>query len=199
MTRKSALLILDVQNDFCPGGALPAQQGNLVGERIAELVLSEHEYDFVLATRDWHIDPGTHFSRKPDYLDTWPKHCVANSIGAEFHPALDLAFKQRPLDAEFPKGQYTPVYSGFEGAHHGVLLEDYLRSNNITGLDICGIATDFVVRETTLDALRKGFRVRVLTDHIAAITEEYAELALIEVHDAGATLLGSAIPAFLSQ
>lgn len=92
MCSNSALLIVDVQNDFCPGGALPAANGNLVGEKIAELVLSNHDYDFVLATRDWHIDPGFHFSKKPDYLDTWPVHCKANTIGAEFHPALDIAF-----------------------------------------------------------------------------------------------------------
>ncbi|QMV84724.1 isochorismatase family protein [Corynebacterium hindlerae] len=185
----SALLIVDVQNDFCPGGAIPAANGNIVGEKIAELVRSEHHYDYVLATRDWHIKPGTHFSKNPDYLDTWPVHCVADSLGAEFHPALDLAFAEFPPTALFPKGQYTPVYSGFEGACQGVLLEDYLKEHGITHLDIAGIATDFVVRETVLDAVRKGFKVRVLTDLVAPMNKEYAELALQEMEDAGATLV----------
>lgn len=195
MPPKTALLIVDVQNDFCPGGALPAKDGNLVGERIAQLVLSEHNYDLVLTTRDWHIDPGTHFSTKPDFLDTWPKHCRANTIGAEFHPALELAFDRRPADDIFPKGQYTPVYSGFEGACRGELLGDYLARQEVNDIDLCGIATDFVVRETAMDALKQGFRVRVLTDLIAAITEEYGDLALIEMEEAGATLVGSGEPA----
>ncbi|MEJ5928650.1 isochorismatase family protein [Corynebacterium sp. H128] len=189
MENKHALLIVDTQNDFCPGGALPAEGGNLVGEKIADLVMSDHGYDYVLATRDWHIDPGPHFSKKPDFVDTWPVHCKAGTLGAEFHPALELAFQELPPDAEFLKGQYTPVYSGFEGSCNGVLLEDYLREKGISHLDIAGIATDFVVRETAMDAIRRKFRVRILTDLVAQINADYGQLALDELSEAGAELV----------
>lgn len=189
MADRTALLIVDVQNDFCPGGALPAANGNIVGQKIAELVRSDHGYDMVLATRDWHIDPGPHYSSAPDYLDSWPVHCKADTLGAEFHPALELAFQECPPDAEFRKGQYTPVYSGFEGSCDGVLLEEFLHAHEVTHLDVAGIATDFVVRETVLDALRRDFKVRVLTDLIAPITVDYSGLALVEMQEAGATLV----------
>lgn len=189
MSEKRALLVLDVQNDFCPGGALPTRTGNIVGERIGDLILSDHSYDQVLATQDWHIKPGRHFSTTPDYVDSWPPHCVAETFGAELHPAVELAFKQRPADAIFRKGQYTAVYSGFEGTSDGVLLADYLHEHQIENLDMVGIATDFVVRETALEGRRRGFNVRVITNLISPITEKYDSLALTEMRDAGIELI----------
>lgn len=185
MNEKRVLIVLDVQNDFCPGGALPARNGHLVAKAIADLVASDHGYFQVLATQDWHISPGNHFSEHPDFADTWPPHCLADSFGAEFAPELKKAFEKFPPNAVFKKGEYRAVYSGFEGEFNGSRLGDYLVEREIHDLDIVGIATDFVVRETALEARRRGFNVRVFTNMIAPITEEYADLALLEMMDCG--------------
>ncbi|MDU0479782.1 isochorismatase family protein [Staphylococcus chromogenes] len=189
MSEKCALVIVDTQNDFCPGGALPAPNANEAAMKIANLVRSNHSYDYVVATKDWHIDPGKHFSETPDFEKSWPVHCKAFTLGAEFHPVLELALFDHPLDAEFPKGQYTPVYSGFEGAYQGELLESWLKSRGVGTIDVVGIATDYVVRETVLDGLKLGFKVNVLTEMIAAIHADRGERALAEMAAAGATLV----------
>ena len=130
---KPALIIVDVQYDFCPGGALGTERGNEVAAKIATL---QQDYDTVVATQDWHIDPGSHFSQSPDFVDSWPVHCVAESHGAAMHEAIG------PAQAYFRKGEYTAAYSGFEGAANGTLLADWLREHHIDAVDIVGIATD---------------------------------------------------------
>jgi nicotinamidase/pyrazinamidase len=107
-----ALIIVDVQNDFCEGGSLPVDGGAELAGAISEYVDAHHgQFDHVVATQDWHIDPGAHFSEEPDFIDSWPKHCVAGTRGAELHPDLDTEY----IQAYFRKGQFTAAYSGFEG------------------------------------------------------------------------------------
>jgi len=107
-----ALIIVDVQNDFCEGGSLPVEGGADLAGAISEYVEAHHgQFDHVVATQDWHVDPGAHFSDDPDFIDSWPKHCVAGTRGAELHPDLDTEY----IQAYFRKGQVTAAYSGFEG------------------------------------------------------------------------------------
>ena len=181
---KRALVIVDVQNDFCPGGALGVAGGTAVAEGIAEWVKAK-DYPVVVTTQDWHIDPGAHFNAEPDFRDSWPVHCVAGSAGAELHSAL----ADVPVTAAFFKGQHSAAYSGFEGAtNDGVGLADWLRAHDVDIIDVVGIATDYCVRATVLDALREGFEVRVLTDLVAAVADETGEAALQEMVGAGAQL-----------
>lgn len=177
---KPALIIVDVQHDFCPGGALATEKGNEVADRIGAL---QPSYDTVVATQDWHIDPGSHFSESPDFVDSWPVHCVADSFGAAMHESIGAA------QAYFHKGEYTAAYSGFEGAADGVSLADWLREHNITAVDIVGIATDHCVRATALDAVKEGFAVRVLARYCAPVDESRGAAALAELADAGATIV----------
>lgn len=164
----NALIVVDVQNDFCEGGSLAVAGGNDVAERLASVLTGEPGYDYVIATRDHHIDPGDHFSEAPDFVDSWPRHCVAGTAGAEFNPALvDVNF-----DAVFDKGEYSAAYSGFEGKDHNkddISLEEYLRSAQVTDVDICGIATDFCVAATVADAKAAGFDTTVLVEFCAAV------------------------------
>ncbi len=160
-----ALIVVDVQNDFCEGGSLAVAGGAEVGRRVAELIADEHGYDHVIATRDHHIDPGDHFSEHPDYVHSWPVHCVAGTAGAELHPNLgDTRF-----EAIFDKGEYAAAYSGFEGKCDGEPLADWLHSRAVTDVDVCGIATDYCVKATALDAARNGFDTTVLLDLTAAV------------------------------
>ena len=197
---KRALIMVDVQNDFCEGGSLAVEGGAAVAAGLTDF-LAEHadEYDAVVTTQDWHVDPGTHFADEPDYVDSWPPHCVAGTAGADFHPALDLA----GVDAMFRKGQYAAAYSGFEGRlaqsgdAEGVSddspdLDAWLREHGIEAVDVAGIATDYCVRATALDAARSGYRTTVLKDLAAGIaadlrpTYEELEAAGVDVRVASA-------------
>lgn len=184
-----ALIIVDVQNDFCPGGSLATARGTEVARLIANYLPSElaesNDYAAVVATQDWHIDPGEHFSEEPDYVDSWPVHCVAESRGAALHPALDEAL----IDAHFRKGQYEAAYSGFEGTFGDELLASWLHSRGIEELDVVGIATDHCVRATVLDGLKEGFSVRVLTGMCSAVDNKRGDAALDEMDEAGAELV----------
>lgn len=182
-----ACILVDIQNDFCPGGSLGTAKGDTVAEGVRKL-LEEHgdDYDFVLATQDWHIDPGTHFSENPDFVDTWPVHCVADTDGAQLRAPLASI----SIDKYFRKGHYTAAYSGFEGVTDGdVLLGDWLREHGVTTVDVCGIATDHCVRATVLDARKEGFDVRVLADLCSPVDEERGQAALREMEEAGATFV----------
>jgi nicotinamidase/pyrazinamidase len=187
-----ALIVVDVQNDFCEGGSLPVSGGAEVAHRISSLLHlwtergpKAPDYAFAVATRDHHIDPGEHFSDDPDFVHSWPQHCVVGSDGVAFHPNLD----PQPFDAIFLKGEYAAAYSGFEGRNHdGVALADWLRSRQVNAVDVCGIATDHCVRATALDAVREGFDVRVLTDLCAGVAPETTRAAVAELAAAGATL-----------
>ncbi len=179
------LVIVDVQNDFCPGGALATSRGDAVARGIAKLV-REASYDVVVATQDWHIEPEGHFATEPDFIDTWPVHCVADSQGAAMHAALADA----PIDAYFHKGAYTAAYSGFEAecTDDGASLAQWLRDRGVKGLDIVGIATDHCVCATAADALKEGFTVRVLREYCSPVDEARGEAALQELAAAGATI-----------
>ena len=176
-----ALVIVDVQNDFCdvPGAALPVAGGAALAGRISDYVRdSAGSYAAVVATRDWHIDPGDHFSDVPDYAGTWPPHCRAGSTGGAFHPALATA----ALDEVFSKGQYSASYTGFDGvASDGATLEDWLRSRDLGAVDVVGIATDYCVRATVVDAARLGFATRVLADLCAGVAPGTTRRALAEM------------------
>jgi nicotinamidase/pyrazinamidase len=184
MTR--ALVVVDVQNDFCEGGSLAVAGGTAVASAISER-MREGGYDHVVATRDHHIDPGGHFAEQPDFLETWPAHCVVGTGGVELHPSLDRA----PIEAVFDKGEYAAAYSGFEGKADGVGLADWLRSHGVDSVDVAGIATDHCVRATALDAVGNGFATRVLLDLTAGVSEASTEAALEQLRAAGVELEGA--------
>ncbi|TLM76048.1 isochorismatase family protein [Pseudarthrobacter sp. NamB4] len=196
-----ALIIVDVQNDFCEGGSLAVQGGAAVAGAISDYVDAHHnEFDHIVATQDWHIDPGEHFSDTPDFKGSWPPHCVAGTRGAELHPDLDTEY----IQAYFQKGQYSAAYSGFEGLlapedavptgerQPGALpgsgdadrfapdkdaigLDDWLQSHDVEDVVVVGIATDYCVMATALDAVQAGYSVTVLRSLTAGIAEDLEE------------------------
>ncbi|SDK83829.1 isochorismatase family protein [Arthrobacter sp. ok362] len=214
-----ALIIVDVQNDFCEGGALPVAGGaNLAGE-ISEYVDAHHgQFDHVVATQDWHIDPGSHFSEEPDLVDSWPPHCVAGTRGAELHPDLD----PEHIQAYFRKGQFAAAYSGFEGLlapeddvptgdrkpgampvsgtddgaagspfaadEDAIGLDDWLQSHDVEDIVVVGIATDYCVKATALDAVQAGYSVTVLRGLTAGIAEDLDD-AVAEMELGGVDVL----------
>jgi nicotinamidase/pyrazinamidase len=182
-----ALIIVDVQNDFCEGGSLAVAGGTVVARAITGLLAGSHGYDHVVATADHHIDPGSHFAEEPDFVDSWPRHCVAGTEGADFHPALDTA----PIEAVFRKGHYDAAYSGFEGDAEGQSLADWLRSRGVDQVDVVGIATDYCVRATAADAVKEGFDTRVLTGLTAGVADDSTAAALDELRSAGVHLVSS--------
>ncbi|MEV0582283.1 nicotinamidase [Nonomuraea sp. NPDC050310] len=187
----TALIIVDVQNDFCEGGSLPVTGGSEVAARITRHV-ADHPYGHVVATRDYHIDPGKHFAAEPDYVDTWPAHCVAGTPGADFHPAFDVA----AVEEVFSKGAHSAAYSGFEGTSgDGVPLAEWLREHGVHTVDVVGIATDHCVRATALDAIKNGFATRVLLNLTAGVARETTDHALAELDAAGAVLEGAPVNA----
>ncbi|RLV49794.1 nicotinamidase [Nocardioides mangrovicus] len=180
-----ALIVVDVQNDFCEGGSLGVDGGAAVAAGVTSLLRGEHGYDVVVATRDHHVDPGTHWSSEPDFRDSWPVHCRVGTSGEAFHPDLDAGL----LDAVFLKGEHQAAYSGFEGhAEDGTGLASWLRERGVDAVDVCGIATDYCVRATVLDAVREGFETAVLTDLVAAVAPGTGEDALAEMRGAGAVI-----------
>ena len=183
-----ALLVVDVQNDFCEGGLLAVIGGAAVARAISDR-LDIGDYDHAVATRDHHIDPGGHFSKAPDYIDTWPAHCVAGTPGAELHPDLD----RTNLELVFDKGEYAAAYSGFEGItdQDGRPLLDWLRAHHIDSVEIVGIATDHCVRATALDALAGGLTTAVRLDLTAGVARTTVDLALEQMREAGAELVGT--------
>ncbi|MCC2334303.1 isochorismatase family protein [Cellulomonas wangsupingiae] len=184
-----ALIVVDVQPTFCEGGALAVDGGNAVAHAVADYAAAHRgRYALVATTQDWHVDPGTHFSDTPDYVDTWPPHAVVGTPEAELHPALaDL----RP-DVSVRKGEYAAAYSGFEGVDaDGRPLADLLRDAGVTDVDVVGIAESHCVRATTLDALTAGLRARVLTDLTVPVTPEQGAAAREAMAAAGAELVDS--------
>jgi nicotinamidase/pyrazinamidase len=190
MTR--ALIVVDVQNDFCEGGSLAVAGGARVAGEIGDLL--QHwtsrdplapSYDHVVATKDHHIDPGHHWSSEPDFVDTWPVHCEVGTDGEAFHPDLD----PQPFDAVFLKGEHAAAYSGFEArTTDGAGLADWLRERGVDSVDVCGIATDYCVRATALDARANGFETRLLAALCVGVSPGSTEAALAEMRAAGVTL-----------
>ena len=196
--RPRALLIVDVQNDFCEGGSLAVAGGAGVASAISDYLRDRGgEYAAVIATQDWHIDPGEHFASPPaapDYVDTWPPHCVVGSVGSDLHPSLDTAL----VMATFKKGEHAAAYSGFEGTtpgHRGAPegLAAWLRTRAIEAVDVVGLATDHCVRATALDAQREGFRTRVLLDLTAGVAPATTSAALEQLRAARVRLSGAPV------
>jgi nicotinamidase/pyrazinamidase len=193
---RRALIVVDVQNDFCEGGSLAVSGGADVAAAVTELIgqAAGAGYQHVVATRDHHIAPGGHFSTNPDYVRSWPAHCVAGTEGVGFHPNFAPAVASGSIDAVFDKGAYAAAYSGFEGTdENGAKLADWLRSREVTEVDVVGIATDHCVKATALDAVREGFRTQVLLDLTAGVAEETTELAVEEMRKAGVELSGKPV------
>ena len=179
----NALIVVDVQNDFCEGGSLRVTGGAAVAASISAH-LGRGGYDHVVATRDYHIDPGPHFSSTPDFVSSWPVHCVAGTPGASFHPSLDID----RIEAVFSKGAHAAAYSGFEGTNpEGRSLLEWLQAYSVDTVDIVGIATDHCVRATALDAASHGLTTTVLLDLTAAVSESTRDAALAEFAEAGIT------------
>ena len=187
-----ALIVVDVQNDFCEGGSLAVDGGGDVARSITQLVGTDRaagRYDHVVATKDWHVDPGDHFADPdvgPNFVDTWPVHCVAESEGAAFHPDLRIA-----VDEVFLKGRTTASYTGFDGgasADESIRLGDWLKDAGVTEVDVVGLATDHCVRATALDAKANGFETTVLLGHCAGVAPETTDATLEELAGAGITL-----------
>jgi nicotinamidase/pyrazinamidase len=191
-----ALVIVDVQNDFCEGGSLAVAGGAEVARRISAHVLAHlEEYAAIVATADWHDDPGPHFSDTPDFVDSWPAHCRVGSDGALFHPQAEPAFEH--VEAIFRKGHHSAAYRGFEGftveADRTVGLADWLRERAVEEVHVVGIATDHCVRATALDSAEEGFETTVLLELTAGVVASTTEAALAELADAGVDLTGSPV------
>lgn len=191
-----ALFVIDVQNDFCEGGALACKGGALVAKNITEY-LNKHkaDYDYVIASRDWHTpnqSNGGHFPEvgiEPDFVNNWPLHCIAGEIGAEYHPNLDSSL----IDIHIKKGQGQHGYSIFEGTtDQGEKIQDLIKRLGITDVDVVGIATDYCVRASSLDANNFGLNVRVITSLTAGVAAVSTEAAIDEMVDAGVKVV--AIP-----
>jgi len=182
-----ALIIVDVQNDFCEGGSLAVTGGTAVARAITRHLAAGQGYAHVVATKDFHVDPGAHFSDHPDYAASWPPHCVAGTPGADFHPDLDTS----AVEAVFAKGAYAAAYSGFEGAEEaGTPLADWLRERGVDQVDVVGIATDYCVHATAADAARAGFATRVLLDLTAGVAAESTAKAIEDLRSADVELTG---------
>lgn len=186
---KRALIIVDVQNDFCEGGSMGVTGGAQVAAKASALVQEwqgaapeERRWDHVVATKDHHIDPGAHWSADPDFVDSWPRHCEVGTDGEELHPNLDPAL----LEEVFLKGEYEAAYSGFEGStSDGTELAQWLREREVTEVDVCGIATDYCVRATALDAVGEGFTTTLLLGVCAAVSPETGESAVEQMRAEG--------------
>ncbi|MCX5212703.1 isochorismatase family protein [Kitasatospora sp. NBC_00240] len=190
-----ALIVVDVQNDFCEGGSLAVAGGANVAAAITDLIAeSSPAYHHIVATRDHHIDPGAHFSAEPDFVDSWPVHCVAGTEGVGFHPNFAPSVTSGAIEAVFDKGAYSAAYSGFEGLDENNLgAAEWLRERQVTEVDVVGIATDHCVRATALDAARAGFTTRVLLDLTAGVAPDTTTAALEELRAAGVVLVGTPV------
>ena len=185
-----ALIIVDVQNDFCEGGSLAVTGGAAVARAISDhLASGSAGYGHVVATKDFHVDPGSHFSDHPDYAASWPPHCVAGTPGAEFHPDLNTS----AVEAVFRKGAHAAAYSGFEGSDDdGTPLGDWLRGHGVDEVDVVGLATDYCVHATAADAARAGFATRVLLDLTAGVAPDSTAKAIEDLRADGVELTGDA-------
>ncbi len=185
-----ALIIVDVQNDFCEGGSLPVSGGAEVAAGISVALAGlTPRWGHIVATKDSHVDPGLHFGDTPDYVDSWPAHCVAGTPGTEFHP--NLATER--IDAVFTKGENEAAYSGFQGSCGGTGLAEWLRAHDVSTVDVVGIATDHCVRATALDAAKAGFATTVLLDLTAGVARATVDRAIEELRSAGVELVGEPV------
>ncbi|MFD3537009.1 isochorismatase family protein [Streptomyces sp. NPDC058661] len=192
------LIVVDVQKDFCEGGSVPVAGGARIATAIADLIQQSAggDYQYIVATRDHHIDPGSHFSDTPDFKDSFPVHCVAGGEGGEFHPNFAPAAIGGKVDAVFFKGAHSASKSGFEGAdEEGTSLADWLRARGVDDVDVVGIATDHCVRATALDAVKAGFRARVRLDYSVGVAPDTTAATLEDFRQAGVATSGT-VPAY---
>lgn len=200
---RTALLIVDIQNDFCEGGSLAVEGGAAVAAQVSEYLEDHHgDYVAVAATQDWHVDPGEHFSDTPDFVTSWPVHCVAETAGADTHPDLDTEY----VTEYFRKGAYDAAYSGFEGLsapdvdvpmgeseedsdEERVSLDDWLQERGVEAVDVVGLALDHCVLATAKDAVEAGYETRVLLPLTAPVAAESGERAVEELEAAGAEVV----------
>ena len=172
MTRfRRALVIVDVQPTFCEGGSLEVHGGHAVAKEISDFVTENYEYDCIITTQDWHIDPGPHFSDQPDYVDSWPDHGVAGTKEADLHP--ELACITQRINYSVKKGMFKAAYSGFEGFDdEDQSLKQILEKESIECVDIVGLAFDYCVKATAIDSAQFGFDTRVLAKLSASVSPE---------------------------
>ncbi len=179
-----AVVVVDVQNDFVEGGSLAVKGGLEVAERIST-GLGSYSVDEVFFTKDWHIDPGNHFSDHPDFVDSWPHHCVADTPGADF--AVNFNYD---LDNVFFKGQYQASYSGVDGVNRdGEHLIEALKRSGVTDITIVGIAFDFCVKATALDLKEAGFDVVIHSQFVASVHPENDSATEEELMKAGIVVI----------
>ena len=184
------MIVVDVQNDFCEGGSLAVAGGAATAAAISRYLAGEGaSYGHIVASRDYHVDPGDHFSASPDFARSWPPHCVAGTAGARFHPDLDTG----PVEAVFSKGAHAAAYSAFEGTDEaGTQLAAWLRARGVDALDVAGIATDYCVRATAIDAAREGFGTRVLRGLTVGVDPVTTAEALDAMREAGVDVVQEA-------
>lgn len=176
-----ALIIVDAQNDFVEGGTLAVDGGQKTMRELADYLRGNHEeYDLIVTTQDWHIDPKGHFAETPDFIDTWPVHCVAETEGSElFAPVAqalgELMLNKGVIVERVFKGEYEAAYSGFEGRtgnksmRPNALLAELLDFYDVSEVDVTGLATDYCVKATAVDAVKEGFETTVLEEYCAGI------------------------------
>jgi putative nicotinate phosphoribosyltransferase len=176
--RRRALIIVDVQNDFCEGGSLAVNGGAAVAKGVADYLGVQSSAGVIVATLDAHVDPGAHFSDAPDFVASWPQHCVVGTNGGQPHPNLLPALGQ--IEMWFAKGAHEAAYSGFEGRSttSGESLDEYLKRRRVTSVDVVGIATDYCVAATVRGALACGYSVRILSDLVAAVVPKEGQAVL---------------------
>jgi nicotinamidase/pyrazinamidase len=187
----AALIVVDVQRDFCEGGSLAVAGGEAVAAGISDLIDAAGDvYRLVVATRDWHVDPGPHFApagEEPDFVRTWPVHCVAGTEGAGWHP--DLRLPEGVVVVS--KGEHEAAYSGFEGHDSGGRpLAEVLEDGGIDRVDVAGIATSYCVKATALDAVKAGFTTRVLAPLTADVDPAATYDTLERLRRKGVTIAG---------
>lgn len=185
-----ALVIVDAQNDFCEGGSLAVPGGAAVVAAISAYLAGREggRYDHVVASQDFHIEPGEHFAAQPDYYRSWPAHCIAGTTGAQFHPAMDVG----QIEEIFRKGQYSAAYSAFEGTNPaGEAMGAWLTARGVADVDVVGIATDYCVAATATDAASAGFTTTVLLDLTAGVDQRTTTDAIEKLRAAGVAISGS--------
>ena len=193
---RNALLAVDLQADFVVGGSLPVPNAMPVCAMIARHIRHfKTEYHFVVASRDYHEDPADHFSDTPDFVTTWPPHCVIGTPGVAFVPPVANLVREKLIHTIVSKGRHAAAYSAFEGVDaRGHDLLNILKEARIDHVDVCGIATDYCIRTTALDARRNAFQVRVLVNLCAAVNEATGLQALEEMKAAGCQLQAATAP-----
>jgi nicotinamidase/pyrazinamidase len=187
--QRRAIIVVDPQPDFFEGGALPIPGATLTAERIADYLLAHGDnYALRIVTQDWHLDPGDHWSKHPNFVSTWPVHCAANTDGARIHSTLADA----PWDVIIRKGQHGGAYSGFEGSsQRGAALVDELEGAGVESVTVVGFATDHCVKATALDARSLGLRVSVALDLCAGVDPDTTRDAIAEMSDADVAMVMS--------